>query len=162
MEAQVRWDASTWMALEILVHGARIRLNSKWRPASTSQPHFSEDTLISPLDFMLRLRPSLRLNLSVRKQSINSLARRLIPVTGDFESAQREAKWLREDCQKTAAGPEQESLLEQYVSRRSKGEPLQYILGSTYFNDLEIKCRPGVFIPRYAPLYISFQPIFIN
>ncbi|KAK5694436.1 hypothetical protein LTR17_024812 [Elasticomyces elasticus] len=35
-----------------------------------------------------------------------------------------------------------------YVRRRAHGEPLQYILGSTYFGNLKIKCRPGVLIPR--------------
>jgi HemK-like putative methylase len=34
------------------------------------------------------------------------------------------------------------------VSRRGKGEPLQYILGSQPFGGLDIKCRKGVLIPR--------------
>lgn len=37
-----------------------------------------------------------------------------------------------------------------YVHRRSRGEPLQYILGSEFVGDLEIKCRPGVLIPRFV------------
>ena len=41
-----------------------------------------------------------------------------------------------------------ERLLQSYVTRRAHGEPLQYILGSEYFGDLEIKCRAGVLIPR--------------
>jgi len=32
--------------------------------------------------------------------------------------------------------------------RRALGEPIQYILGSQPFGDLDIKCRPGVLIPR--------------
>jgi methylase of polypeptide subunit release factors len=39
-------------------------------------------------------------------------------------------------------------LLESYVSRRAQGEPLQYILESQFFGALEIRCRPGVLIPR--------------
>lgn len=41
-------------------------------------------------------------------------------------------------------------ILSDYVHRRASGEPLQYILGSEYFGELEIKCRPGVLIPRCA------------
>jgi methylase of polypeptide subunit release factors len=32
--------------------------------------------------------------------------------------------------------------------RRARSEPLQYILGSQPFGELEIKCKPGVLIPR--------------
>jgi methylase of polypeptide subunit release factors len=39
-------------------------------------------------------------------------------------------------------------LLESYVSRRVQGEPLQYILESQFFGAIEIRCRPGVLIPR--------------
>ncbi|PVI03903.1 hypothetical protein DM02DRAFT_669457 [Periconia macrospinosa] len=34
------------------------------------------------------------------------------------------------------------------VRERAKGTPLQYLLGSEYFGDLELACRPGVLIPR--------------
>lgn len=40
-------------------------------------------------------------------------------------------------------------LLRDYVKRREKGEPLQYILGTQPFGELEIVCRPGVLIPRW-------------
>jgi len=45
-------------------------------------------------------------------------------------------------------------LLRTYVKRRGSGEPLQYILGSEYFGDLEIKCRPGVLIPRFVGISV--------
>ena len=35
------------------------------------------------------------------------------------------------------------------MKRREKGEPLQYILGTQPFGELEILCRPGVLIPRW-------------
>lgn len=35
------------------------------------------------------------------------------------------------------------------VKKRSRGVPLQYILGSQPFGDLDILCRKGVLIPRY-------------
>lgn len=40
------------------------------------------------------------------------------------------------------------TLLRSYVKRRGRGEPLQYILGSQPFGELEILCNPGVLIPR--------------
>lgn len=39
--------------------------------------------------------------------------------------------------------------LQRVIRRRARGEPLQYILGSAFFGELEIKCRPGVLIPRW-------------
>lgn len=38
--------------------------------------------------------------------------------------------------------------MHQAVVRRAKGEPVQYITGSTGFRTLEIMCAPGVLIPR--------------
>ena len=40
------------------------------------------------------------------------------------------------------------ALLGQLVRERARGRPLQYLLGTEYFGDLQIKCRPGVLIPR--------------
>ena len=34
------------------------------------------------------------------------------------------------------------------VVRRAKGEPLQYITGSTQFRMIDVACAPGVLIPR--------------
>lgn len=34
--------------------------------------------------------------------------------------------------------------------RRARGEPLQYLLGSQPFGELDIKCGKGVLIPRYV------------
>lgn len=38
--------------------------------------------------------------------------------------------------------------LEGLVARRRAREPLQLVVGSTAFRDLELVCRPGVFVPR--------------
>lgn len=40
------------------------------------------------------------------------------------------------------------ALLANYVSRRARGEPLQYIIGTQPFGTLDILCEPGVLIPR--------------
>lgn len=38
--------------------------------------------------------------------------------------------------------------LKEYVRRRTKGEPLQLLIGSTYFFNVELQTEKGVFIPR--------------
>ena len=67
-------------------------------------------------------------------------------------SAVNELRWLREHVQETSCL--KNSRLLQLCQRRARGEPLQYILGSQPFGELDIKCRPGVLIPR-----LSFQHV---
>jgi methylase of polypeptide subunit release factors len=79
----------------------------------------------------------------------------LLPVCRDLLSAQNELRWLGEHAAEVASKHDlwdEKRLLQQYVNRRGKGEPLQYILGTEFFGDLEIKCRPGVLIPRLVRL----------
>lgn len=38
--------------------------------------------------------------------------------------------------------------LKKLCVERARGKPLQYIMGTEYFGDLEIACEPGVLIPR--------------
>ncbi|MBS3941050.1 MAG: peptide chain release factor N(5)-glutamine methyltransferase [Actinobacteria bacterium] len=40
------------------------------------------------------------------------------------------------------------ALLDGLVARRSAREPLQLVIGRTWFRELELRCAPGVFIPR--------------
>ncbi|KAI0883171.1 S-adenosyl-L-methionine-dependent methyltransferase [Annulohypoxylon maeteangense] len=87
----------------------------------------------------------------------------LLPVCRDLGSARNELRWLREyvvkkfslptPTHKTQVGRkpgalEQDLLLGHLCRKRGAGVPLQYILGTQPFGDLEIKCRPGVLIPR--------------
>ncbi|KAH6715020.1 S-adenosyl-L-methionine-dependent methyltransferase [Leptodontidium sp. MPI-SDFR-AT-0119] len=67
-----------------------------------------------------------------------------------LESASNELRWLREHVQsfKSTSPDENRQRLLRLCQRRSRGEPLQYILGSQPFGELDIKCRPGVLIPR--------------
>ena len=43
---------------------------------------------------------------------------------------------------------EERDILRGYVTRRGKGEPLQYITGYAAFRHIQVKVRPGVLIPR--------------
>ena len=43
---------------------------------------------------------------------------------------------------------EERDVLRAYVTRRGKGEPLQYITGEVAFRHIVVKVRPGVLIPR--------------
>ncbi|WVQ93438.1 hypothetical protein IAU59_000512 [Kwoniella sp. CBS 9459] len=72
------------------------------------------------------------------------------------EEAQNELRWIKDEVrqrssemlQKGQLPPVEDELVRSYVERRSQGEPLQYILGSTDFGPLTIKCVRPVLIPR--------------
>ena len=49
------------------------------------------------------------------------------------------------------------ALLRQMCDDRGRGKPLQYILGTQPFGELEILCRPGVLVPRSACLPLLFM-----
>ena len=118
---------------------------------------------------MPRLPPRL-LNTARRQHPFLAL---ILRETRDLPSARNELRWLAEDAfgqpdhyaQAPGHGPKVTApydfarassytsveawKLYRNVHRRSRGEPLQYILGSTPFGDLDILCRPGVLIPRW-------------
>ncbi|KAF2826153.1 S-adenosyl-L-methionine-dependent methyltransferase [Ophiobolus disseminans] len=79
----------------------------------------------------------------------------LLAPCRDIHAAQNELRWLRQHVDRVAKARRARgdtlakgSLLRQLVSERASGKPLQYILGTEYFGDLEIRCRSGVLIPR--------------
>ncbi|KAJ9315960.1 hypothetical protein DTO271D3_3746 [Paecilomyces variotii] len=80
------------------------------------------------------------------------------------DSAQNELRWLREwAVQKFSQRTNRSratgwrSYLRSICRERSRGVPLQYILGDQPFGDLEILCRKGVLIPRYETESYVFQ-----
>lgn len=75
--------------------------------------------------------------------SISPDLARLLPVCRELSSARNELRWLQAHAESAP-----NNSLSSLVARRARGEPLQYILGSEYFGELEILCRPGVLIPR--------------
>lgn len=43
------------------------------------------------------------------------------------------------------------------IERRAAGEPLPYIIGTAEFRGLELRCRPGVFVPRDSSEFLAEQ-----
>lgn len=71
----------------------------------------------------------------------------LLPACRDLQSARNELRWIRDHANETARTGVP-NLVSDLCRRRGRGEPLQYVLGTQPFSSLDIKCRPGVLIPR--------------
>lgn len=85
---------------------------------------------------------------------ISPHAATLLPACRDFLSTRNELRWIREHVEELQRGKPSspiraEHQLASLCRRRGKGVPLQYVLGSQPFGNLDLKCRPGVLIPRY-------------
>lgn len=98
-----------------------------------------------------------------RAYQISPHAATLLPASRDLPSALNELRWIREHVQQqlrqekppfTSSSIRSSSIAERHVAllcqRRGRGVPLQYVLGTQPFGNLEILCRPGVLIPRYV------------
>ena len=102
----------------------------------------------------MRLRPSL----FWQARALDSHLPLLLPVCRDLQSARNELRWLSQhvdDKCRTESREIHHNLLSNYVRRRARGEPLQYLLGSEWFGDLKLCCRPGVLIPRFVTTQFS-------
>lgn len=78
----------------------------------------------------------------------------LLPACRDLPSTLNELRWIREHVEELQRGRASSALGAEHkvaslCRQRGKGVPLQYILGSQPFGNLDLKCRPGVLIPRY-------------
>lgn len=88
----------------------------------------------------------------------------LLKECRSINSAQNELRWLREWTMDSKSNKRRRlwskryqlsgrrSVLWSMCQARSKGMPLQYILGDQPFGDLEILCEKGVLIPRFVPV----------
>lgn len=87
---------------------------------------------------------------------ISPHAATILPACRDLPSTFNELRWIREHVEELQRGraPSPLSTEHQVASlcrQRGKGVPLQYVLGSQPFGNLDLKCRPGVLIPRPEP-----------
>jgi len=127
--------------------------------------------------------PRLPHSLLLRAHATNPLLPTLLRTCRDLPSARNELRWLREHAfglaQKQAPGraykhlpvncharisklrrtcirarPEWRALLRRICEDRGRGKPLQYILGTQPFGEVEVLCRPGVLVPR--SVWLSF------
>ncbi|KAJ4389404.1 hypothetical protein N0V93_006872 [Gnomoniopsis smithogilvyi] len=96
---------------------------------------------------MPRISPSL---LS-RAYRISPHAATLLPTCRELPSALNELRWIREHVAQQLKPKDPERQVASLCRRRGRGEPLQYVLGSQPFGNLDILCRPGVLIPRPEP-----------
>lgn len=100
--------------------------------------------------------PRIPTSLLREARAINPFLPALLAPCRDLHAAQNELRWLRQHIKKNVEarrGPKIQQnandVLAQLVKQRARGKPLQYILGTEFFGDLEIRCKPGVLIPRY-------------
>lgn len=93
---------------------------------------------------MPRIPPSL---LS-RAYRISPHAATLLPTCRELPSALNELRWIRQHVAQLGLKQDSERQVARLCQRRGRGEPLQYVLGSQPFGNLDILCRPGVLIPR--------------
>ncbi|KAL4998979.1 S-adenosyl-L-methionine-dependent methyltransferase [Aspergillus recurvatus] len=100
----------------------------------------------------------------------NPLLPLLLRECRTLSSAVNELRWLRERAQRAVSlkpmngrdGGKQaffgwRRLLKSMCLERSRGVPLQYILGDQPFGELDIKCTKGVLIPRHETEAITFH-----
>lgn len=98
---------------------------------------------------------------------LHNLLPLLLKECRSINSAQNELRWLREWTMDSKSNKRQRlwskryqlsgrrSVLVSMCQARSKGMPLQYILGDQPFGDLEILCEKGVLIPRFVPVILA-------
>lgn len=78
----------------------------------------------------------------------NLLLPLLLRQCRDLASAKNELRWITEHVKDHYAPTTQYEKLQSLCTKRSRGHPLQYLLGSQPFGNLDIICRKGVLIPR--------------
>jgi methylase of polypeptide subunit release factors len=107
---------------------------------------------------MPRLPPSV-LTTVARESPLLSL---LLKECRTVESARNELRWLRERALRDGPARGWATRLKSMCRARSRGFPLQYVLGDQPFGDLNILCRRGVLIPRSAPGSISIRGEYLS
>ena len=117
--------------------------------------------LIRDIQLPLHHMPRLSWRQLTRAYQEHPLLPLLLRPCRDISLARAELRWLRKHAlsivQSTSYRRRRvegwRTILHRLCNDRAREKPLQYILGDQPFGDLEILCRPGVLIPRYAFLY---------
>lgn len=109
---------------------------------------------------MPRLPPSLIRRAYNNNNNKSPLLPLVLQGARTLESSINELRWLTEHVEtlRPTSSHHARKLLFRLCQRRSRAEPLQYILGSQPFGELDIQCRPGVLIPRYSLPFPSLTP----
>ncbi|CAP80088.1 Pc12g04610 [Penicillium rubens Wisconsin 54-1255] len=105
--------------------------------------------------------PRIPFSVIIKAQRENHLLPILLKECRTIDSARNELRWLREravrDSQSLSSKTGWRSRLRSMCQMRSRGYPLQYILGDQPFGHLEILCRRGVLIPRPETESYTYQ-----
>ncbi|CAG8228854.1 unnamed protein product [Penicillium nalgiovense] len=105
--------------------------------------------------------PRIPFSVIIKAQRENRLLPILLKECRTIDSARNELRWLREravrDSQSLSSKTGWRSRLRSMCQMRSRGYPLQYILGDQPFGDLEILCRRGVLVPRPETESYTYQ-----
>ena len=91
-------------------------------------------------------------------QSIDPLLPLLLRQCRTIPSAANELRWLRDHVQSSSHQTSADERLRKLCRDRSRGNPLQYILGDQPFGDLSILCQRHVLIPRSVLSLLSRRP----
>ncbi|KAJ6120224.1 hypothetical protein N7523_004504 [Penicillium sp. IBT 18751x] len=100
--------------------------------------------------------PRIPVSVLIQAHRQNPLLPLLLKECRSLDSARNELRWLRERALRDSKSPARlrgsklgwRMRLRSMCIWRSRGFPLQYLLGDQPFGDLEILCRRGVLIPR--------------
>ncbi|KAJ5261878.1 hypothetical protein N7505_008745 [Penicillium chrysogenum] len=109
--------------------------------------------------------PRIPFSVIIKAQRENHLLPILLKECRTIDSARNELRWLREravrDSQSLSSKTGWRSRLRSMCQMRSRGYPLQYILGDQPFGHLEILCRRGVLIPRSASRIFFLKKLYL-
>lgn len=170
-QSWLRKDQQTSLTCQVIIRKTRhcllsLAINRQTRRWKQSRAFVLRDTdtkflhnpvyshLIStPTTFEYPLQmPRLHPRMLHHARKIDSLLPLVLQATRDLNSAKNELRWLKEYITSQPSNhpspKSYEHRLRQVCIDRARGKPLQYILGSEYFGDLEIACVKGVLIPR--------------
>lgn len=127
---------------------------------------FFHNGLRSPFQIQIPM-PRLPTSLLRHARAINPLYPLLLQTCRTIPSAHNELRWLRQHVETTLSSkfgslkdvPDRlkHRCVAKLARRRGRGEPLQYLLGSQPFGELDIKCERGVLIPRYVFVATGFM-----